>query len=1321
VQRPSTTSFPATATLDRVLLLAAKGDPLEEALRRAQPAPRTLIRLDGVGAVFEGLLRGRDWDAAVLVAGEATATADAIAALHRHDPNLSVLVVCDRDDAVEASVWRALGAQLVLARGDVVDLASELRALRSHGDGDAPPPVARDLDDAKALADGAVGLLRAAAAADADAVLAATADALRRAVGAALVETWVPHLQAPTRRPERTATDAPAADEVGLRPGPAAADEAALRGLRIGLDDAARPRDGLIHWVLERGLGVSVPDLIHGNPVAESMDRSSAAAPRFVRHAAAWAAGLRAVHAEPFWVGGEMTAVLLLAWRDARDLEAGVARASWLLRTLAVPLTWRRRAEVATASQTLEERAWSQVADGVAACDAAGRLALRNHAIERLGFGGRVGDAPERWRDAWRITDPADRPVPAGDDPLSRAYRGETLVQARYVGASPEGRRRPLLVDAAPVEDADGHPTGAIVTVRDATSAVAASARSLAATERALEEFRSLLDRAAELAAAMGEAGELSDLWGPLDGFVRATTPAAGWRVRRADGTTLAQRGRLDEAGARIETTLRVGERELGTLELRGAPTVAFDELHATAAVMAANLVGVALDHADLVVQEREGRQRAEDAARRLRALFDASPAAVLVAGLDDGEVLDVNLAFEALLGYPRTALLGSAPGEPAIWVDGAVDAGIRRDVAAGTTVRDREVRLRHRDGGERHCLAAAERTEHLGRPALLLTLLDVTDRLAREAQLQQLASFREALMGFVEQTLEQGFEGTFYQRLVEAAVRATPGAEAGSLLLRDEDGSYRFAAAVGYERHDVADAAAAPQRAQHAQHAQRAQHAIAASLTVPIHLDGRRVATLTLDAFGRADAFGDGARELAAAFAAQAATLVKRRALERELERLAYHDALTGLPNRTLFRDRLGQAIARAVRSGHRGAALFLDLDNLKVTNDTLGHSVGDALLSAVAQRLRTSLRADDTVARVGGDEFCLILPEVQGADAAALVAEKLLAHLRRPFTIGGHELHVSASIGIALFPDDAIDADVLIQHGDTAMYQAKAQGKDRYRFFTREMNRTLLERAVLEAHLRKALDRDELTLHYQPRVSLQDGTITSVEALARWPHPERGWVPPSAFIPVAEDAGLISPLSRLLLETACRQARAWIEQGCGVVVAYNLSATQLQDRDVVAQVEEVLALTGLEGRWLELEITESAVMRNVEENVVKLAALRGLGVTVSIDDFGTGYSSLNYLKRLPASALKIDRSFITDLDGDPAPHDAGIVRAVIALAHTLGLRAIAEGIETPAQLAFLQALGCEQGQGYLFARPASVADVTPLLVRGRIDLPTA
>lgn len=1297
------------AALERVLLIAAQSDPLEAALRVARP-PIACVRVEAPGALLDGLLRGSDWDAAVVVAGDPGAVADALVALRDHDPRLPVVVVAEREAAEEEPVWRALGARLAMPRADLRDPVAELRALAAGDAADVEAPEPRDAEDARALAAAAVGALHAVAAPAADASWRRVAEAVRRAAAADLVEVW-----------------RPAGDHAPLRAGPIAADDPALARLHERLDAGVRPRDRLVQWAFERARAATVDDLARGpdargagDPPGDARRPSPPAphaGPRFRRRDAALAAGLRAVHALPVagdapdGAGSPVAAVLLLGWRDPRVAAEGAHRAAWLAGALGPAWSWRRRAEAATRRDALVDRALLAVRDGAAACDAEGRLMLRNRAAERLGFAGRVGDPADRWRDAWRLGDAEGRPIAAGGDPLSQALAGRSLTALPLTGESNAGRRRPIEVDAEPIHDDAGALVGAVVVLRDATSEAAASAEVLAASRRALAEFRGLLDRAADLAAVLGEASANDDLWGPLDGFLRTTTPANGWRVRAPDGHELARRLLGDPARPRLAQPLRVGPRDLGVLELYAPDTTAWDERHATAALVAGNLLAVALDHADLVVEERALRAQAEEGARRLRALFDASPAAVAVVALDDDELLDVNTALTQLLGREREGLLRRRAADVGLWLEPDDRAAVLGAALDGHGVRDREVRVRHRDGRELRCLLASERTDHGGRPALLVTLLDVTDRLVREAQLAQLANFREVLMGFVEETLVQGFEGAFYQRLVEAAVRATPGAEAGSLLLRDEHDAYRFVAAVGYEEttDDPLGIAARPTRA------------IAASLTVPIHLDGRRVATLTLDAFRHARAFDGASQQLAAAFAAQAATLVKRRSLERELERLAYHDALTGLPNRALLRDRLGQAVARAIRTGRGGAALFLDLDNLKVTNDTLGHTVGDALLTAVAQRLRLTVRADDTVARVGGDEFVVLLHEVRDPDTTAQVAEKVLDALRTPFDLGGHEVHAAASMGIVLFPDDAVDADVLVQHGDTAMYQAKAQGKDRFRFFTREMNRALLERAALEAQLRKALERDELTLHFQPRVSLRDGRITSVEALARWRHPERGWVPPSAFIPVAEDAGLIDAVGRRLLEHACRQARAWVDAGCGTVVAFNLSAKQLQERDIVAQVEDALARAGLAGRWLELELTESAVMRNVEENVGKLVALRRLGVHVSVDDFGTAYSSLNYLKRLPASALKIDRSFVVDLGDDPeaSPHDAGIVRAVVVLAHTLGMQAIAEGIETPAQLAFLRDLGCEQGQGYLFARPAPADEVTAQLRAGHLPLP--
>jgi diguanylate cyclase (GGDEF)-like protein/PAS domain S-box-containing protein len=1310
---------------------------------RAQDESARVVRTDGVGPALAGLVRGRDWDGVVVAAADTGDGGDGAAvmvALRLGAVAAPVLVVLDVVDVAEANRWRALGATDVVARADVGELAARLRALQEPRPAPDRAPEPEDAHDGRrwidALASFQVAVDRAE---DLDAAWSAAASAVAATTRGAGFEVW---------RPANDGLHLVLAAAHGV------ADDARLRDDPTVVD--LTPREGLVRHVYEHGRPAWVGDLRRGDTADADAEAGPGRRPRLLRAPAAAALGLRAVHAEPLRVGDAVAAVLV-GWFDAPEDRARAGdRMAWWAGRIGAALTAWRAARAAEADRAHVRDALDEAPMGVAACDADGRLTLANQAMGRAGLNALVGDVRERWQAAWtlRATDGATE-VAVGEDPLSRALRGEVLQAAAFVSHSAGGRPRRWRVDAAPLWAPSGALAGARATFAPVETAV--DAERTATSDLVLRDFRLLLDRAAELAAAVGEARELGDVWPALDAFVRATTPATRWSVVR--GTTVehaASLGAPARASAtdddlpsdrRVAASLRVGERELGTLTLLAVEPGSFDERHATAATMAANLIAVAVDHADLVVQERRLRSEAEASATHFRSMFDATPLAVSLTSLDDATVLDVNPAFAALVGFAREELVGRRIGDFENWADPTVRAAIKARVEAGVGVANQEVVLLRKDGSRLRCLASAERTEHRGRPAMLLTVVDVTERLAQEERMRQLATFREKLMGFVEQTLEEGFEGaSFFQRLVESAVAATPGAEAGSLLLRDDEGdTYRFVAAVGYDLERLAPATfddveiRASTEATHpvvvyvhpeaVQGDERARllraygrvDEIRATLTVPIVLSGRRVAALCLDAFADRDAFGDDAYRLATAFGAQVAALVKRRALEQALERMAYHDHLTGLPNRILFRDRLVQAIAHARRNGRRGAALFIDLDNLKVTNDTLGHAVGDALLRSVALRLQRAVRDEDTVARIGGDEFTVVLPEVKDAPAAARVAEKLLEAFRTPFAVAGHEVHATASLGITLFPDDAIDADALIQHGDTAMYHAKNQGKDRYRFFTRDMNRALLERASLEAQLRKALDRDEFTLHFQPRVALLDGRVTSVEALARWRHPERGWIPPDAFIAVAEESGLIGPVGRRLLELACAQGRRWVDAGTPVVVAVNLSARQLQEREFVQQIEQVLAATGFDPAHLEVELTESAVMRNVEENVEKLGALRALGVQISIDDFGTAYSSLNYLKRLPATALKIDRSFVTDV-GDPerAPHDVGIVRAIVALARTLELTAIAEGIETPAQLAFLRQVGCDQGQGYLLGRPVPAPELDATLAAGLVPLPT-
>ena len=419
----------------------------------------------------------------------------------------------------------------------------------------------------------------------------------------------------------------------------------------------------------------------------------------------------------------------------------------------------------------------------------------------------------------------------------------------------------------------------------------------------------------------------------------------------------------------------------------------------------------------------------------------------------------------------------------------------------------------------------------------------------------------------------------------------------------------------------------------------------------------------------------------------------------ERDLERLAHYDALTGLPNRILFRDRLQQAIAMAQRQGTTAALLFLDLDGFKGINTTYGHRTGDALLAALAERLGACVRGSDTVARFGGDEFAVVLPSLTDSSAAAVVARKIRDGLTTPFVADGHQIAVTTSIGIALFPQDGDDIDDSLEYADTAMYQAKEQGRNGYRFFSAAMHTKALQRLDLEADSGRAVERQELLLHYQPRVDLRSGAITGVEALVRWKHPTRGLVPPSRFIPVAEQTRLILPLGDWVLRTALEQQRAWTTAGFPLRMGVNLAAPQFEQADLANRIAGALIETSVQPDHLELELTESTAMANPDATTSALHELKAIGVHVSIDDFGTGYSSLGYLKRFPIDALKIDRSFVRDLCADP--DDQAITRAIIGLARSLGRTVIAEGIETREQLRFLTAEGCDEGQGYLLGSP--------------------
>jgi diguanylate cyclase (GGDEF)-like protein/PAS domain S-box-containing protein len=436
-------------------------------------------------------------------------------------------------------------------------------------------------------------------------------------------------------------------------------------------------------------------------------------------------------------------------------------------------------------------------------------------------------------------------------------------------------------------------------------------------------------------------------------------------------------------------------------------------------------------------------------------------------------------------------------------------------------------------------------------------------------------------------------------------------------------------------------------------------------------------------------------------------------RAMSMQMTHSAHHDVVTGLPNRVLLNDRINQSISLALRQNRPIAVLFLDLDHFKNTNDSLGHAAGDELLQSVSKRLLACVRGSDTVSRQGGDEFAILLPEITHAEDAAKCAAKIIVALHPPHIIGGRSLHIGASIGISLYPKDGIDAETLIKNADMAMYHAKERGRSNFQFFEAEMNLKAVERQSMESDLRRALKQKEFLLHYQPKVNLETGEITGVEALIRWKQPDRGLVPPAQFVPIAEDCGLIVPIGRWVLREACRQARAWQDAGLRHLrMGVNVSAVEFREKGFAETVRTVLSEAGLEARYLVLELTERVLMENARSTATVLEELRAMGVHLAVDDFGTGYSSLSYLRQFPIDVLKIDQSFIHQITSNF--DDSTIISAIINMGKSLRHIVIAEGVETDEQRAYLQSQHCEEGQGYLFGRPVAAAQFARLLQMG-------
>jgi len=691
-------------------------------------------------------------------------------------------------------------------------------------------------------------------------------------------------------------------------------------------------------------------------------------------------------------------------------------------------------------------------------------------------------------------------------------------------------------------------------------------------------------------------------------------------------------------------------------------------------------LEGFVNDISERVLAERALRQ-SED---RLRKVFDASSMIISVSHLADGRYLDVNPAFLRTGGWTREEVIGRTSFDLGVWTDNRDRERLVERLRREGAIHDMEFAFRMKSGDVRYLLCGIEPIRIEGVDCLLLVGQDITERKKAENQMQKLSHALEQTADAVMITDRQGaieyvnptFEEVTGYRFAETLGRQPSLLKSGRQGAGFYDNLWKTILA-GEVFNDVF---------------------INRRKDGSLYYEEKTITPLT-DADGRITHF-----------VATGKDITERMQTQERLAYMAQHDPLTELPNRTLLIDRLKQSLAGARWRARRTAVLFVDLDRFKTINDTLGHEVGDRLLQQLAERFQHSVREGDTVARFGGDEFVILLDDVASEDDVAGVAQKVLDALDAPFQVDDRTLYVTASIGVSLFPGDGEDASTLLKNADIAMYRAKEMGKNTYQFYSADMSARAFERLTLESSLRRALEQGEFRLHYQPQIDVETGAIVGVEALLRWQHPEFGLVLPADFIPLLEETGLIVAAGEWVLQTACAQLLDWSAQGWRRLrLAVNLSPRQLQAPGLTAAVKRALDILDGEPGRLELEITEGVLVRHAPATVEMLESLHVLGARMAIDDFGTGYSSLSYLRRLPIDTLKIDRAFVRDIPHDP--DDSAITAAIIALAQTLKLEMIAEGVETAAQRDFLRAGGCRVMQGYLFSRPQPPEDITRLL----------